>query len=582
MATSRASPARAAVDLNFEELYRGLRADVYRAALRKLGNAQDAEDVTQAAFADAYRAVLRGARPQSPRAWLLAISENVRRRRFRTAQRRPREELVDDADFPLAAELPYEQSRALTEALATLPPEQRRVFVLREIVGLSYDEIAEELDSTVGSVQMLLFRARRSLRDVLDPPTVAIRRPVFLPPLPGWLAGLWSRIELATLTPRAAGTLGAAVAHRRRRQCRSARLAGGRAPDRARSAAAPNDASAAQPALGSARRCADGSRARSRRRSPLAPVRAQRKRSAGAHGRSRWPRSRRQRRPSPCPTPSRRRRADQPQPGARRPRCRASRSRSSVTEAVPAVQLPSAAGPAPASRADSRAVRRRPAPRPSRRAGPPVPVTPPALPPPVETATGAAGAAGASAPPLPVPCAASPDAAARAVARGPGTCSSRERAHPQGESPRRPRSFLAVYGLPVLIERSMHPGLALERVPARGRAGRDGRLHRQRRAARAAARGRRARAPERHAPAHDPLAPRPRRRRRRARRALRARDRQRPARDRRPHDRGARDSGPRRRPPRLRRERDRRLHGRHPLQGRRRRRARTRRRSGRR
>ena len=79
MATSRASAARAAVDLNFEELYRELRADVYRAALRKLGNAQDAEDVTQAAFADAYRAVLRGARPQSPRAWLLAISENVRR-----------------------------------------------------------------------------------------------------------------------------------------------------------------------------------------------------------------------------------------------------------------------------------------------------------------------------------------------------------------------------------------------------------------------------------------------------------------------------------------------------------------------
>ena len=123
--------------------------------------------MTQAAFADAYRAVLRGARPESPRAWLLAISENVRRRRFRTAQRRPREELVDDADFPLAAELPFEQSRELTDALATLP-EERRVFVLREIVGLSYGEIAEELGSTVGSVQMLLFRARRSLRDALD------------------------------------------------------------------------------------------------------------------------------------------------------------------------------------------------------------------------------------------------------------------------------------------------------------------------------------------------------------------------------------------------------------------------------
>ena len=211
MATSRASSARAAVDLAFEELYRGHRADVYRAALRELGNAHDAEDVTQAAFADAYRAVLRGTRPQSPRAWLLAISENVRRRRFRTAERRPREELVDDADFPPAAGLPYEQSRALAEALAALPSEQRRVFVLREIVGLSYTEIADEAGSTVASIQMLLFRARRSLREQLDPPTVAIRRPVFLPPVPSWLAGLFSRVELASLTPRAAGVLGATV-----------------------------------------------------------------------------------------------------------------------------------------------------------------------------------------------------------------------------------------------------------------------------------------------------------------------------------------------------------------------------------
>ena len=233
MATSRASSARAAVDLTFEELYRGHRADVYRAALRELGNAHDAEDVTQAAFVDAYRAVLRGTRPQSPRAWLLAISENVRRRRFRTAQRRPREDLVEDADFPLTADLPHEQSRALSEALAALPPEHRRAFVLREVVGLTYVEIAAELDSTVASVQMLLFRARRSLRDQLDPPTVS-RRPIFLPPLPGWLVGLWSRIEVATLTPRAAGALGAAVLTIAGASCRRAGAAGGR-PGRGRS-----------------------------------------------------------------------------------------------------------------------------------------------------------------------------------------------------------------------------------------------------------------------------------------------------------------------------------------------------------
>ena len=407
MATHRASPARAAVDLTFEELYRGFRADVYRAALRKLGNAQDAEDVTQAAFADAYRAVLRGARPESPRAWLLAISENVRRRRFRTAQRRPREELVDDADFPLAAELPYEQSRALTEALATLPAEQRRAFVLREIVGLSYDEIAEELGSTVGSVQMLLFRARRSLRDVLDPPTVAIRRPIFLPPLPGWLAGMWSRVELATLTPRAAGTLGAAVL-----------TVGGASVAvpvsqadgvrNAQGAAAPIEASAAQPPsarllAAPAARVAQPTAAvsaRAVRVQRTAPAR--RLRPVTVIPPTAAPAARPDAEPAPAPA------ADRPQaaPASTLPRVAVTIVRE---KAVPAVELPlppvSLRLPLPVPIPAPPAL-----PLPLPVAVPvtsvpvtPVPVTPPPLPPPVKTATGAAGAAGASAPPVPVP-----------------------------------------------------------------------------------------------------------------------------------------------------------------------------------
>jgi RNA polymerase sigma-70 factor (ECF subfamily) len=210
MATSRTSDARAAVDRSFEQLYRGHHADVFRAALRELGNVHDAEDVTQAAFVDAYRAVLRGSRPQAPRAWLLAIAENVRRRRYRTAQRRPREEPLD-ADFPLAAELPTEHAHALAEALAELPAEQRRVFVLRELGDRSYEEIAEETGSTVGAVQMQLFRARRSLRELLEPPTVARRRAGLVLPVPGWLATLVSRAEVITLTPRATGAVGATV-----------------------------------------------------------------------------------------------------------------------------------------------------------------------------------------------------------------------------------------------------------------------------------------------------------------------------------------------------------------------------------
>ena len=388
MATSRASSARAAVDLTFEELYRGHRADVYRAALRELGNAHDAEDVTQAAFVDAYRAVLRGTRPQSPRAWLLAISENVRRRRFRTAQRRPREDLVEDADFPLTADLPHEQSRALSEALEALPPEQRRVFVLREVVGLTYVEIAAEVDSTVASVQMLLFRARRSLRDQLDPPTVS-RRPIFLPPLPGWLVGLWSRIEVATLTPRAAGALGAAVLT----------IAGasvavpvpqalGRDAVTSRVAEHTAAPAAAKPKAGAPKT----SSIRARAAGATATRPAQRPRPAATAAPA--PAD-----PAPAPseptvvataaTPYASPSADTPRAV---PAIEPTRAAATVVDKVlevpaalplPQVQLPSVVLPPVAL--------------------PPLPVSLPPVPDVVEAATGAAGAAGASAPPLPVP-----------------------------------------------------------------------------------------------------------------------------------------------------------------------------------
>ena len=200
---------RADADRSFEQLYEGHREEVYRVALRALGNADDAEDVTQAAFVDAYRAILRGSRPRAPRAWLLAIAENVRRRRFRSALRRPREEPLD-VESAAATELVPEHAEAVRRALDTLPPQQREVFLLRELSGLSYGEIAECVGSTTASVQMLLFRARRALRAELDPPVTQRRRSLGLQ-LPAWLAQLAGRGDTLVLAPRGAGALGAAV-----------------------------------------------------------------------------------------------------------------------------------------------------------------------------------------------------------------------------------------------------------------------------------------------------------------------------------------------------------------------------------
>ena len=199
--------ARGDADRAIERLYRWHRDDVFRAALRELRNVQDAEDVTQAAFVDAYRAVLRGSKPDSPRAWLLAIAENVRRRRFRSSLRGPREEPLDEAVAPEVAPL---DAQELRDALADLPPAQREVFVLRELSGLSYDEIAEVKGTTVASVQMSLFRARQTLRAALEPPTVS-RRGRVLMPFPAWVPQLLGRTDATLLSPRGFAAVGIAA-----------------------------------------------------------------------------------------------------------------------------------------------------------------------------------------------------------------------------------------------------------------------------------------------------------------------------------------------------------------------------------
>ena len=167
----------------FETLYRRHRGAVYRFLLRDLRNREDAEDATQTAFLQAYAAYERGSRPERPHAWLVTIADNLRRRRFRTLARRPEEVPLDEA----VLESPPRDERVedLHAALDTLPFNQRAALVLREVVGLSYAEIAHHLSISVGAVQMLLFRARRTLREEL---AAAGRRVGAL--LPPWVVNL--------------------------------------------------------------------------------------------------------------------------------------------------------------------------------------------------------------------------------------------------------------------------------------------------------------------------------------------------------------------------------------------------------
>ena len=110
--------------------------------------------------------------PHAEAAWLFKIAANVCHERRRSAWRRSRIEAVsDDGELRDAVAPPtsaHDELAGLADALAELTPNQRRAILLREWQGLSYREIAAELETTEAAVETLLFRARRSLARKLD------------------------------------------------------------------------------------------------------------------------------------------------------------------------------------------------------------------------------------------------------------------------------------------------------------------------------------------------------------------------------------------------------------------------------
>jgi RNA polymerase sigma factor (sigma-70 family) len=154
---------------SFDLFYRRHLGEIYRFVLNDVGNKADAEEVTQTAFLDAFRALRRGHEPDMPRAWMYGIARNATRRRYRTLSRRPREveldeQVVEEIAQPDAG--PFAQ--AVQGAFGRLRDSHRDVLFLREVEGLSYAEIASRLSLSQSAVETLLFRARRALREHLE------------------------------------------------------------------------------------------------------------------------------------------------------------------------------------------------------------------------------------------------------------------------------------------------------------------------------------------------------------------------------------------------------------------------------
>lgn len=159
----------------FEPLVRHHRDVVFRVAARIVGR-DDAEDVTQDAFLRAFHK-LSSFHGDSPfRAWLLRIAHNtalnaLARSRYthRGASEDSDDAVEDRSEEPTPEERLEleERHERLVQKLSLLRPAHRSVLVLRDLEGMTYEEIADVTDSPLGSVKGRIHRARGELIDLL-------------------------------------------------------------------------------------------------------------------------------------------------------------------------------------------------------------------------------------------------------------------------------------------------------------------------------------------------------------------------------------------------------------------------------
>lgn len=155
----------------FEEIYKVSSGFVYRTALRILNNSADAEEVTQDIFMKIYDNLKNFQFRSSFKTWVYRITVNT----ALNAYRKNRRQFEHRADFEIALETAghspeiiqvaqqADSEKAISSLLETLTAEHRAVIVLREIEGLSYEEIAQSLKINLNTVRSRLKRAREAL-----------------------------------------------------------------------------------------------------------------------------------------------------------------------------------------------------------------------------------------------------------------------------------------------------------------------------------------------------------------------------------------------------------------------------------
>lgn len=164
----------------FETLIADHRAGAYNIAYSLMGNHHDASDAAQEAFVKVYRSLSSFHEDAKFSTWLYRIVTNVcldeiRRRKRNTVvslhgedNDSPPMEIRDNAPSPQESAEKNELRRAVHDAISRLSDDHKRVIVLRDIKGLSYEEIAQAERCSEGTVKSRLSRARNALKKILS------------------------------------------------------------------------------------------------------------------------------------------------------------------------------------------------------------------------------------------------------------------------------------------------------------------------------------------------------------------------------------------------------------------------------
>ncbi len=162
----------------FELIVHTYEAPVFNYVLRMIGDRTLAEDLTQ----DVFLRVYRGLRGYSRRArfttWLFQVAKNRVIDEMRSSERRPRTLVaIEDAPQLEVVDAPIERGEAIEMLLSEvekLSPDLKEALLLRDIVGLSYNEISDTLDVTLATVKWRIFKAREEVQLALEERGVGI------------------------------------------------------------------------------------------------------------------------------------------------------------------------------------------------------------------------------------------------------------------------------------------------------------------------------------------------------------------------------------------------------------------------